>query len=197
MMDSRPTVELTPPEPSRRSIRAAHARAALFAIAVGAVPGGASACDTQTTVRYIDPYVAFEPPQKVDVSGVAELSVGLYVEQLYEELTEGANIPLIHGFQGGVWLMPALRIRGIASPATVTMTLDVVGGSRLTDSKSQANFLLASDGWLEVQAFPVRVDYATWKIEELYGLDGVLEVTVSDEEGRTASVLLTLRLIEG
>ncbi len=162
-----------------------------------AIAGALGACDTETTIRYVDPYVEHEVAAVATVTGEAELDVGMFHEQFFDALSEGEDMPLIHGFQGGVWIMPALRIQGIASPATVSVALDVIGGSRICEAESKANFLLATDGWLEIQAFPARVDYATWKIHELYGLDAVLEVSVTDEDGRSDQVSLQVHLIEG
>lgn len=157
---------------------------------------GTAACDGDTTVRFVDPPIDLSESAGAE-SADAAVAIGSYDGQAFAEWHDGSDCTLIHGFQGGVWIMPAIRIQGLSSPAKVKIRLSVDGQEPISDVSSKANFLLAEDGWLEVLAFPARIDYATWKIQELYGLDGLLEVTVVDGEGRTAVVELDVVLVEG
>jgi hypothetical protein len=154
-----------------------------------------AACDAETTLRYVDPPVVLDEAED-ETAGAPELAIGLYDDEGFRPLGNGSECPLIAGFQGGLWIMPAIRTRGLDSPAEVTVTLTIVEGQPITNVSTKANFVLASDGWLEIKAFPARVDYAEWKIQELYGLTGELALTVVDGEGRSATIAVDIVLVQ-
>ena len=146
------------------------------------------------TVDYQDESISFPP-------GDPTLTIGFYSEQLYEAMTEDSPLYVIHGFQGGTWSMPAVRTRGIASPAMVACSVTLESGEVLGTTESMEPFQLTVDDWLEIQAYPVPVRHEPPNefepIADLYGLPAMLACTVEDSEGRGAGSALMITLTEG
>ena len=122
-------------------------------------------------------------------------------KQLYEPLADGADMWVVHGLQGGTWTMPALRTTGIGPLSEVTCSMVTDKGEQVSRVASETRFFLATDGLLDVQAYPIPVQHASpnerLEIDDLYGLDAILECTVIDGKGRGASVTLEVVLARG
>ena len=156
--------------------------------------------DGGETIRYVDPPVDRGDAGQFEPTGTPEVDIGFYVEQLYVPLYDGDPCPIVQGLQGGTWTMPAVRTQGIGTPADVTCSLVTESGVTLGSATSEAHtFYLATDGWLEVQSFPVPVEPPddAAGLEALYGQSATLGCTVEDAAGRSATRNVQVVLSEG
>lgn len=150
----------------------------------------------------VDPAVDYQDQPSYEPIGTPILEIGFYVEQLYRPLRTGDPLPIINGLQGGRWTMPALRVRGLSSPAQVHCILL----SERDDGESQAvgevigttRLVLAIDGWLENQAYPVPIRPPSGSsVVDLYGMPTTLTCTIEDEGERAAQASLDVVFAEG
>ena len=165
-------------------------------------------CDDPVTLEGQDaPHCYVDPPVTLgEGSGLKPIehdpavALGIYVEQLYQPFEEGDHLPIAPQSQGGVWAMPAVRTAGIDRRPVLECTLDADTGERVGHSKVQQLMYLATDGWFEVQSFPIAIrDGADdWKdVEDLIGVGVTLECTASDSEGRSATASVYLVITKG
>jgi len=144
---------------------------------------------------FVDPAIKVNASQLIEeVKGDPYVELGFYKEQLYEELLDGADWPIEKQSQGGVWAMPALRMAGIASPALVECTCVTETGEEIGHVKVKQKFYLATDGYLEIQTFPIP---AREPADDLYGLDATVNCVISDKVGRTSSRTVDVVIIKG
>lgn len=160
------------------------------------------ACEVVVGVRLVDPEIDLSQlNQDLDITGEPALDIGFYHEQLYEPIDDGDPCPVVHGLQGGTWVMPALRIEGIYPFAGTACLLTIETGEIVGDIAATTRFFLAPDDKFEVQAFPVPVIHAepheAEPIDDLYGLNATLDCTVTDGEGRTGTLIREVVLVEG
>lgn len=167
------------------------------ALALTALGGG---CDRVVGFRLVDPPIDVGDAGPSVPSGEPTVSLGYYAEQLLDRLQDGDGCPIVHGLQGGTWTMPAVRTTGLASPATITCDVLTHDGELVGHVEALQPFVLATDGWLEVQAFPVPIVHAppnqALPIDDLYGAHATLTCAVH-EGGRSASQAVEVVLVEG
>ena len=150
-------------------------------------------------VIWIDPEVNYGDEELYVPHGDPAVELGFYSEQLYEPLTEGGECFVVHGLQGGMWTMPAVRITGIAQEAHIACTLTTAEGERVGITDEDVTFVLATDGWLEIQTYPIRVyrHPDAGAVEELFGEPGTLECSVVDSAGRGANTSMDIVFAQG
>jgi len=151
---------------------------------------------------YVDPIHDYQDSHWDFPAGEPEVTIGFYSEQLYAPLTEDSPLYITQGFQGGTWSMPAVRTRGIASPAHVACDVMLADGTPVgtTHLDPPTSFQLTTDGWLEVQAYPVPVHETGPTHDaphELFGLAAELNCTVTDGVGRSDTISLPVFLEQG
>jgi hypothetical protein len=160
-------------------------------------------CDER--VLFVDPPVVYDRPDSgsFDPSAEPSIRLGLFAEQLFTPLLEGEDLPIINGFQGGTWVMPA--IRGIALTGVVQATAEVVvtaTGERVGVLENErARLQSTAQGFTEIVALPVPVVHAPPAqrdpITDLYGQPATLSITLIDTLGRRATATVGVVLIEG
>lgn len=160
---------------------------------------GLSSCTT--LVVDVDPQVDYGDLPAYVPEGEPRMEIGYYVEQLYLPLRDGDGCPVIYGFQGGTWTMPAIRLQGVASLAELECSLVTDADERLGDVVSEERFYLAPDGWVELQAHPVPAAHPPPReldpVDDLYGMGATLRCAVTDPDGRTADFSVACVLEEG
>lgn len=129
------------------------------------------------------------------------VELGYYYEREYDRFETGDDCPIFYGLQGGSWTMPAVRMRGILSPARVEMTLVTEGGETLGQIDQRHSFSSKAEaGWVEIKRLPVPAAHdgpATGEtIDDLFGQTATLSATISDEEGRSASTSVEVILAD-
>ena len=157
-------------------------------------------CDVATEIVYVDPTIVISDDYYIEpVTGDPTVFLGLYVEQLYQDLNDGDDLPVVWGLQGGTWTMPCIRIVGIASRATVNCSLTMDSGEVVGQVKAKTNFFLAADGYLEYHSFPIPVTYEIEElpIDDLYNQEATLQCTVSDDEERSNGMTVPVIIIKG
>lgn len=161
--------------------------------------GGLVGCSVETV--YIDPPVDRSGQGSNVVTGDPLLVIGFYEEQLYTELEPEGDCPIVHGLQGGTWIMPALRIQGIGSPAATQCRVVMDDGEQVGAAAAVEDFYVGGDGFLEVTAFPTPINHskpgAGPGIDDLFGRSAEMWCRVEDDEGRGAEVTIAVHLIEG
>lgn len=160
-----------------------------------------ASCEVDTQVIYVDPVVDFGDRAAYVPSGKPTVDIGFYVEQLYLPLGEEDDCPVVYGLQGGTWSMPALRTLGIDITAHVICSVVTDGGEVVGAADVQESFVLATDGWLEIQALPIEIRHAppheADDIDDLIGQGATLSCTVTDDADRSDTRTLHVTLSEG
>ena len=174
--------------------------ARILALLALAWPG--LACDAEPELRYVDPPVKLAAVHGVEpVAGDPAVEIGFYAGQVFAPLAEGGDLPVIHGLQGGTWTMPAMRLTGIGSPATVMCLVTTDGGEAVGRANALARFFASPGGALEIQFFPIEIRHAapaeTSPIDDLYGQKATLDCTVTDRQGRTGRITRSVTLVAG
>ena len=154
-----------------------------------------AACTTETV--YVDPEIEISDDYFIEpVAGDPTVILGFYSEQLFYELKNDDDCPVVWGLQGGTWTMPAIRTIGIGSRPTVNCTLVTINGELVGEVKAKTAFFLSPDGYLEYQSFPIPVAHEDNDdpIDDLYNQKAELTCAVSDDQGRgdTQSVSVTI-----
>jgi hypothetical protein len=133
--------------------------------------------------------------------GAPEVALGYLRQGEYTACTPGSDAPVIWGAQGGTWLMPVLRTRGVASPTRVEASLTLAEGERLGQFEFVYELSMTDDAWLETSLFRVPVQHAPphqfESIADVYGKSAVLEVRISDDAERSADRSIAVTLVEG
>lgn len=136
---------------------------------------------------------------EVIAPGQPEVELGARSENGYQALAEDASVPVIFGTQGGTWIMPVLRVRGIAAPMQVSGNLMLENGEVLGAS-DVAMSLDDREGWLESERFAVPVQHAPPRqfdsIADVYGRAATVTVQVTDDAGRFAEREVRVLLVE-
>jgi len=122
----------------------------------------------------------WEPP----VEGDPNLIIGVTEDQLFRELSDGEDAPVIEGFQGGRWIHMSLRTTGMGIRGSLVGTLrraDEVIGELSEDLK----LVPTREGFAERTQVPIALTEA-WqlKFEELFGQAGSIAVAFTDSQGR-------------
>jgi hypothetical protein len=136
------------------------------------------------------------------VEGEPYVEIGYYYEQVFQPLVKNGDCPVGWGIAGGIWTMPALRTKGIASRATVECSLTMASGEEVAKVKAaEQNFFLSLDGFLEVTAFPISVSHAKPNdddpIDDLYGQNADLWCKVTDAQGGSNESKLSVVIVKG
>jgi len=118
-----------------------------------------------------------------------EVELGVRSESGYQALGNDASVQVIFGTQGGTWIMPVLRVRGVAASMQVAGTLVLATGEVLGAS-DLAMSLDNREGWLESERFAIPVQHAPPRefdsIADVYGQSAEVTVQATDEAGRFA-----------
>ncbi|MCP4502235.1 MAG: hypothetical protein GY822_19935 [Deltaproteobacteria bacterium] len=154
----------------------------------------------------IDPEVTFTLREEIVAIGDPGMFLGIYEEQLFRPLEPSGTgtppeIPIIYGFQGGTWLMPAVRCTGVSQ--TITFTADLSGPNAEVLGHvppSRVRLDLTPDGTLDANALPIPVERADPEndvIEDLYGQEGHVFIQGVDASGEIISLEMAVTFIEG
>jgi hypothetical protein len=159
---------------------------------------GAVAC---TTVL-VDPPVVYDRPDAAVITGDPSIEVGLFKEQFFTPLAATEPMPIVAGFQGGTWVMPALRAVALQGRVTVIATVTIketgeqVGHLKDSSVRLQPTIL----GYAELTALPIPIIHAAPNamrdIDDLFGESAILDMMIMDQNGRSAVAQLEITLVE-
>lgn len=186
-----PRAEITPIDVHRG------VRWTLAILALAAAP----ACGEN--VILIDPPVTFENTDAGTISGDPAIELGLFDEQFFTPVEPMGPLPIVNGFQGGTWVMPAIRAVALVGlvRATGRVTLDGTGEVVGFIEDPQARLQPTPAGYSELIALPIPIGHAVPNeaapIDDLYGKTATLVITVVDGNGRTATSTLQVVLAQG
>ena len=146
-------------------------------------------------IVYVDPEVRIFKQDSYVPRGDPTIEIGYYNEQLYTPFSSGSGCPIRFGTQGGVWVMFAVRSSGIAIEATIACEIILTSGELVGRVQETTTFVLATDGKVEVQTFPLPVVYQP--VVDLYGREATFDCTVADADGRAADYMVRVVLEQG
>ena len=133
-------------------------------------------------------------------SGPSTIELGLYSGDRFVEFVPGDSCPIVAGTQGGTWIMPAVRTRGLGLTTTLLASLTTELGETVAALERSSTFGIAEDGWLELRfvAMHVRRDemHEDELLSDLYGQRATLRMVITDEQQRTVSGEVELVLID-
>lgn len=154
------------------------------------------------TILLVDPPVVFEQrPDAGTGATVPKLTLGIFSEQFFSALDTQGDLPIIAGFQGGDWVMPAIRADVLVGPVFATARLvtddgEVVG--MLDDAQDRLQ--PTAEGPSENVGLPIPIRHAADRvgdpIDDLYGRMATLTMTLKDAQQTEATVSLEVRLVE-
>lgn len=135
-----------------------------------------------------DPGDPILPP--VD-AGPPRLELGYFYETTYDPFAPGDDLPVFHALQGGTWTMPAVHLSGLLSPAHIEASLVTESGETLGEIDQQHSFNTETGGWIEIKRLPIPATHEPPNeddpIDDLFGQNATLTMTVSDDAGHSAS----------
>ncbi len=108
------------------------------------------------------------------------VQVGFYVGHTFEVLNDGDRLPVLAGSQGGSWVMPGVRVRGLQPEMAVEGTLrtndEQLGITRTTTT------LAVDNHWFHLATLPIPVQHErpSRAIDGLTGSAAWLDVRVDD-----------------
>jgi hypothetical protein len=143
-------------------------------------------------IVYEDPAVVFDQEDYDQAAqGDPGITLGIYEEQLFRELTAGDDVPVIHGSQGGTWVHLSIRVTGLPADGLIAASLGDVGsiryGLKLTRSP---------DGFLEAFDIPVPVRVSEDELDALFGTQLTLTVSFKVDD-ITVEASMPVTLAEG
>ena len=115
-------------------------------------------------------------------------------------VTDGGEIPLFRGFQGGAHTFMTVRAEGFtpdgAATMTVGMTRDIDGSTLVTTRNLPIRFTLGEDGINAAESIFVTFDRV--QVPFLAGAVGTVSITVTDDASPSisASITRTVTLVE-
>lgn len=151
-------------------------------------------------VLLIDPEVTYAETLGSEVTGEFSLTLGIYEEQLFTPLQNGDEIPVVNGFQGGTWIMPALRCTGVTETVSMEAQLILETGEVLGVVDSFDSRLDRTPaGSLDANAVPVPVNREdpTMPLDDVFGQTATFRIQLRDQLGSTGVLELELVLIQG
>ena len=176
---------------------------AFTALAVLALLAGCGeetpAADPEDKIVYRDTPVDLEDTEWTPpIEGDPALTVGVTEDQLFRELVDGDDAPIIEGFQGGFWVHISLRTTGLGRSGRID-------GRLVVDDEDDPVGKLAADlrmtptreGFFERSQVPIALGEA-WQehFADLYDRAGRIEVSYTDEEGRVAERIVKVTFVE-
>lgn len=158
-------------------------------------------CGEEIT-KYIDPEVTFAEGNDYEPVGEISLTIGLYREQFFTGLSEGDDIDIINGFQGGTWVMPAIQCTGFALDVQISgsIVIDETGENVGVLHAEQLRLDQNPEGSLEANAIAIPILHevdAGRSIDDLYGERATLTITIADDLGNETTESLSLVLVDG
>ncbi len=154
------------------------------------------------TILLVDPPVIFEQRPDAGMGAtVPKITLGIFSEQFFTELEAQDDLPIIAGFQGGDWVMPAIRADVLVGPIFATARLvmedgEVVGV--LDDAQDRLQPTAA--GPSENVGLPIPIRHSGDRVgdglDDLYGRMATLTMTLKDTGDTEATVSLEVRLVE-
>ena len=142
---------------------------------------------------YLDYDVIFEDTQSFNTwEGDPVLIPGIYEEQLFDEVEEGDELYIIHGFQGGIWVHLSIRGGGLYRAGVVYAKL----GDDIGEIDYNIKLVRTAEGYLEAYDIPIPIGYDEDQLEMLYNTETYLEIQYTSGE-ETLSVIRTIMLREG
>lgn len=151
-------------------------------------------------VVLVDPTVTFSSTTQEGVVGEFGLTLGVYREQLFRPLADGDEVEVVYGFQGGTWMMPALRCTGVTETVTLSARLTLDDGELLgVVPPYDIRLDRTPDGPLDANAIPIPVEREdpAEPLEDIFGREAELVLELSDRRGSSGTLTIRLTLVEG
>jgi hypothetical protein len=130
----------------------------------------------------------------------AQIQLGYYYSTTYDPFQAGDDCPIFYGLQGGSWTMPAVRIRGLISPGRFNASLITEAGEMLGAINQRQTFNTQTDGWAEIKRLPIPAHHAPPNddapIDDLFNQRATLSMSITDEEGHSASASADVVLVD-
>ena len=117
------------------------------------------------------------------VIGDPEVVLGLFEEQLFDELVDGQQVAIVYGLQGGTWVHLSLRVFGMRPDGEISATL-----GDLASIGYPLKLVRTAEGFLEVYDVPIPVNPPDgMPLSVLFGQTYTLTVTFASGEVSTAA----------
>jgi hypothetical protein len=106
----------------------------------------------------------------------------------FSALEAGGEVAVVHGFQGGTWIMPAMRLTGVTADGHMVASLTLVEGLLLGRSELDLRLDLQPDGSLLLEYLPVPAPQVEGlpALAEIDGSQATLDATFKDVCGKEA-----------
>ena len=130
------------------------------------------------------------------VEGEPTLIIGVTEDQLFRELLDGEDAPVVEGFQGGRWVHISLRATGVGIRGSLVGTLHM-GDELVGELSEDLRLVPTREGFAERTQVPIALKEA-WqlKFEQLFGETGIITVAFTDTEGRRGEKTLQVVYVQ-
>ena len=148
-------------------------------------------------VIYRDYPVEFDDVQdQMEVIGDPEIILGIFEEQLFTELHNDDEVPIVYGLQGGTWLHLSIRVFGLRSDGEIDVSL-----TNNQHTLGEVNYLLrlvrSAEGFLEAYDIPVPVTPPNdMDLSSIFGEKYTITIGFASGE-KSASANANVVLIDG
>jgi hypothetical protein len=158
-----------------------------------------SGCEER--IVFVDPPIELEVRADAGGGGDPRLILGIFREQFFTPLQSGGSLPIIAGFQGGDWVMPAIRAVALAGAVDADATVTTADGEVVGIlENAQDRLQPTADGLAEIVGLPIPIRHAAPRasdpIDDLYGKMARLDLSLTDNGGTSASERLEVQLVE-
>ena len=141
-----------------------------------------TSCDERFV--YMEYPVEFDDPFGANlIVGDPDIIPGTNHEQLFEEIQDGDDCDIIHGFQGGIWVHLSIRVTGLPSSGTIFASLGPTVGEVEYDLK----LMRTAEGFLEAYDIPIPIVVDEELVDTLYGEEATLIVKFTTEQGEVTA----------
>jgi len=135
-----------------------------------------------------------------DTPGSRTLDVGRLTEGAFVPFHDGEVISVVNGFQGGMWVMPAVEMTGVVPGGHMAGSMALWEGALLGEDGHDVRLEAGAGGALLLRYIPIPVGSAPTSppVAELDGRIAILTTSFVDDCGTVVEYHRTLQLkIEG
>jgi hypothetical protein len=111
--------------------------------------------------------------------------LGRLVDNAFHALAAGDSVDVVHGFQGGTWIMPGLSFGGCAPNGHMVASLTLVDGPVIGRNSLPLRLDRQPDGSLQLEYLPVPagLEPGSPPLEAIDGKQAVLSTRFTDDCG--------------
>ena len=121
------------------------------------------------------------------------IDIGFYNEQLFDPLSDGGELPIVNGTQGGEWMMPTIRVTGMNPKASVDCVVKLQDDQIVGEASGIQVLKRNNDQSFEIENYAIPVTFSG-DLSTLGGREGQIKCTVVDERNVELEITRSIKL---